>query len=177
MPAQQVPPGPHNNQRGRAGGRPNAQNARRDDENHEIEPLPENATLEQAQEYITNLQLASNNQKRQLDEITRERDQLLTNQQNKRRRTRIVDEPTADDPKYVTAGKRCLLMHQVWVAPDLFEIELDPTYTNDRRYERGEPNMQTQGDLLDILDSALALRENLLQKVHYQRIVIYSRCE
>ncbi|KAG8697280.1 hypothetical protein FRC08_006641 [Ceratobasidium sp. 394] len=81
MPAQQVPQAPPNNRPEPVGGRQNAQNARGNNNDREIGPLPENATLEQAQEYITNLQLASNNQKRQLDEITREGDQLLTNQE------------------------------------------------------------------------------------------------
>ncbi|KAG8680684.1 hypothetical protein FRC08_016108 [Ceratobasidium sp. 394] len=170
MPAQQAAQAPRNNQPERGGGPPDAQNPRGNDGNRGVEPLPENATLEQAREYITNLQLTSSNQKRQLDEVTRERDQLLTNQRNKRRRTRAVEESTPDDPKYTKAGKRCMLMHQLWVESSLFETELDPTYTNDRRYEQGEPNMQIQGNLLDVLDAALALRENLFQKVHFQNV-------
>ncbi|KAG9104483.1 hypothetical protein FRC06_002139, partial [Ceratobasidium sp. 370] len=170
MPARLPVQPQQNNGPQHAAGQPNAQNARENEANNGVEPLPENATLEQAKEYIANLQLTLSDKKRQLDEVTREKDQLLTNQRNKRRRARPADEPTPDDPKYAKAGKRCTLMHQLWVASDLFETELNPTYTDDRRYEEDEPNMQLQGDLLDVLASALTLRGDLLHKVHFQNV-------
>jgi hypothetical protein len=117
------------------------------------------------------LQLQNNNQKQQLEEITRERDKLLTSQQGKRRRARFIDEPTPEDPKYDKAGKRCTLMHLLWVSSDLFETEVDATYTEDRRYDPEEPSMKVQGNLQDALASAPSLRENLLHTVHFQSVV------
>ncbi|KAG9073863.1 hypothetical protein FRC06_011100, partial [Ceratobasidium sp. 370] len=164
MPAQQAAQAQRNNQAGQAHDQPDARGPGGGAGNGEEEVLPGNATNEQMRE------LKQNNTKRQLNEVTRERDQLLTGQQNKRRRARYVDQPTPDDPKYDKAGKRCAFMHQLWVSPDIFETELDPTYSAERRYEDGEPRMQTQGDLLDVLDSAPLLREDLLQKVHFQSV-------
>ncbi|KAG8709149.1 hypothetical protein FRC08_018509 [Ceratobasidium sp. 394] len=172
MPPRQAPQPPHNDPpRGREGP-PDAQNQGRNAPEDQHGPPPEGATEEEMRAYITRLQLEKNNMKRQLDEVTRERDHLQTNQGNKRRRARYVDEPTPDDPKYDRAGKRCTLMYQPWIAPDLFETEPNPTYSDDRRYEEGEPGMQVQGNLQDVLASAPTLRENLLHKVHFQSVFI-----
>ncbi|QRW00088.1 hypothetical protein RhiJN_28106 [Ceratobasidium sp. AG-Ba] len=156
-----------NNQADNGAGQPGAQNPHENDGiTDEEEPLPPNATPAQMRE----LQLDRTNTKRQLTDVTRERDQLLTASKSKRRRSRYVDEPTSDDPKYDKAGKRCALMRQLWVLPELFETEPDPTYTAERRYNQDEPEMNKQGDLLDLLDSAPPLRQNLLQSVHFQRV-------
>ncbi|KAG8690478.1 hypothetical protein FRC09_011964 [Ceratobasidium sp. 395] len=172
MPGQRARQAQQNDGAGGGNGQPDSQN-QGGDAGNEARPLPEGATLEQARE----LQLNATNQKRQLKEVTLERDNLLTNQQNKRRRTRHVDEPSPEDPRYLKAGKRCALAHLLWVEPALFETELDPTYTEARRYEDGEPDMQTQGDLLDTLAAAQSLRENLLQKVHFQGVFVHGSNE
>ncbi|KAG9082934.1 hypothetical protein FRC07_014063, partial [Ceratobasidium sp. 392] len=172
MPARPAAPARQNNHAGHPEGGVAGQNVQGGGVNGQDDGPREGATNQELQEYIARLQRERNNEKRQLDEVTRERDQLQTTQQNKRRRARYVDQPTPDDPKYDRAGKRCTLMHVLWVSPDLFEIELDPTYSEDRRYEEGEPAMRIQGELLDVLASAPLLRENLLHQVHFQSVFI-----
>ncbi|KAG9123765.1 hypothetical protein FRC07_014024 [Ceratobasidium sp. 392] len=166
MPPRPAAPARQNNPPGHPGGGAAGQNAQQNAAGGQDDGPPEGATPQELRE------LQRNNDKRQLEEVTRERDHLQTTQQSKRRRARYVDEPTDDDPKYDKAGKRCTLMHLLWVSSDLFEIEPDPTYSEDRRYEKGDPNMQTQGDLFDVLASAPLLRENLLHKVHFQSVLI-----
>ncbi|KAG8735229.1 hypothetical protein FRC10_010835 [Ceratobasidium sp. 414] len=134
-----------NNQPGPPEGQAVAQNVGGNTANNQGEAPPEGATCEEMRE------LEKNNQKHQLEEVTCERDQLQTAQHNKHRHARYVDKPTPKDPKYDKAGKWCVLMHMLWVSSNLFETQLDATYTEDRRYEEGKLGMQMQGELLDVL--------------------------
>ncbi|KAF8600362.1 hypothetical protein BDV93DRAFT_559494 [Ceratobasidium sp. AG-I] len=124
-----------------------------------------NGASGEAHDHHQPLDGASEEEWKALDKVTRERDQLQTNQQNKRRRSRHVDEPTPEDPKYNKAGKRCALMYLLWISSNLFETEIDATYSKARRYDENESSMQVQGDLQDVLASAPWLREDLLHKM------------
>lgn len=117
------------------------------------------------------LQLESNSQKRQLSDITQERNDLIASQGRKRRRAAPQD-PTPLDPKYQTAGKRCTLFYMLWVTPDLFELENDDSYSEEQRYLENQPEMQTQGERQDMLAS---MSEELVQSFnveqHFRKVV------
>ncbi|KAB5589637.1 hypothetical protein CTheo_6932 [Ceratobasidium theobromae] len=126
--------------RGRAGSQPRAGgDADRED------ALPdEHASLEEWKEVAIRLQLASNEHKRQLAEVTRERDELASHQsggRKRRRRRRQPSEPTPEDPKYELAGKRCALFWMLWVAPEIYTTEIEATYSDARRYDKKSPEM------------------------------------
>ncbi|KAB5587332.1 hypothetical protein CTheo_9234 [Ceratobasidium theobromae] len=59
----------------------------------------------------------------------------------------------------------------LWITPDLFEIEVDGTYSEARRYLENEPSMQTQGDRQDMLSS---MAEDMIQdfnnKEHFRKV-------
>ncbi|KAG9085857.1 hypothetical protein FRC06_003414 [Ceratobasidium sp. 370] len=174
MPARPAVPAQHVNQPGNVQGQPGAQNEGGNARNGGDEAPPAGATEQEMRDYIARLQLENTNKKHRLDEVIRQRDQLQTSQQNRRRCARYVDQPTPDDPKYDKVGKRCTLMHLLWIPSDLFETEPDATYTEDRRYEAEQPGTQTQGDLPDVLASAPLLREGLLHQAHFQSMFINS---
>ncbi|KAG8710862.1 hypothetical protein FRC09_020897 [Ceratobasidium sp. 395] len=90
--------------------------------------IPEGLTHEELRE----LQLENNDLKRQLTEVTVERDDLHNQQARKRRRARTQD-PTPDDWRYRNAGKRCALGYMLWVSNDLFEVEVGDDYTGSVR--------------------------------------------
>ncbi|QRV94456.1 hypothetical protein RhiJN_22474 [Ceratobasidium sp. AG-Ba] len=138
------------------------------EENHET------LSREQILEAYSQLQLEVIALKQECVELKRERDTLLVARSRKRRRIPQQDEPTADDVKYQLAGKRCALLYMLWVTPDLYDVEWDDSYTEDKRYSETEPGMAAQGELRDILASLdVDLMKGLVEEAHYQKIFGY----
>ncbi|CUA68689.1 hypothetical protein RSOLAG22IIIB_08059 [Rhizoctonia solani] len=122
-------------------------------------------------EFVMRLQLEVNNTKRQLTEVTKERDQLLNNQTRKRRRPAKDNNPTPQDHKYEIAGKRCALFWLLWASVDLYDVELDEDFSEATRYNENEPEKQIQGNRLDMLKSmAENLREGFIAEEHFQQV-------
>ncbi|KAG8782679.1 hypothetical protein FRC12_020568 [Ceratobasidium sp. 428] len=131
-----------------------------------------NATNAQLQELVTGLQVERTNLKRQITELTRERDDLLAAQAGRRRRRRAApQEPVPVDFKYKHAGKRCALLYMLWVTPDLHEIQIDDTYTDEMRYSNETPEMRAQGERKDML---LSMSQELIpgfnEEEHFRKV-------
>lgn len=119
----------------------------------------------------THLQLENNAHKRQLTEVTRHRDELVTAQSRKRRRA-ARDESTPLDHKYELAGKRCALFWMLWVTQDLYDIGSDEAYSDAKRYDNNEPAMQIQGEHRDVLASVPeSLVQGFIEEEHFQQVV------
>jgi hypothetical protein len=123
----------------------------------------------------TCLQLESNTRERQLTEVIREHDDLLSSQGQKRRHRVAPQEPTPLDPKYQIAGQRCTLFRMLWVTPDLYEIETDETYSEASQYLESEPAMQLQGECHDMLSSmATDLVQGFNDEEHFRKVVSHQ---
>lgn len=60
----------------------------------------------------------------------------------------------------------------LWVTPDLYEVEIDETYSEERRYQDNEPAMQIQGERQDMLSSmAEGLVQGFNDQEHYRKVV------
>ncbi|KAF8601812.1 hypothetical protein BDV93DRAFT_584877 [Ceratobasidium sp. AG-I] len=150
-----------------AGGNTPPTNAHSEDDMEQV--LDDNASLEEWKEVALQFQLENNNHKRQLAEVTRERDTLVTRGGRKRRRRRR-SEPTPEDPKYEAAGKRCALFWMLWLSPDLFAIQIEDAYSDARRYRRNSPDMQAQGERKDLLSSMSQTLADSFSEEHFQKV-------
>ncbi|KAF8596417.1 hypothetical protein BDV93DRAFT_563359 [Ceratobasidium sp. AG-I] len=134
-----------------------------------------NASPEELREIVAQLQLERVARKRQLAEVTRERDEFLMTQVRKRRRP-PPQESTPVDVKYKTAGKRCALFWVLWLTPDLFETDVDETCSEAIRYIESEPGMQIQGERQDMLSSmAEGLIQDFDDEEHFRKVHPFAR--
>ncbi|KAG9088996.1 hypothetical protein FRC07_012435, partial [Ceratobasidium sp. 392] len=126
----------------------------------------EGATSEQLRE------LEKNNNKRKIAELTKERDDYAAAQSGRQRRRRAPpQEPTPIDFKYKAAGQRCALLGMLWITPDLHEIKIDWTYSDELRYSDNNLGMRTQGERKDMLFSmAEDLVRGLDEEEHFRKV-------
>ncbi|KAG9088516.1 hypothetical protein FRC06_001989, partial [Ceratobasidium sp. 370] len=160
---------------------PGAEPRNRDDEDP---MLDDDVPVEEWKELVIQLQLEKNDQKRQIVELTRERDELETqaqaqpNGRRKHHRHHLPSEPTPEDPKYELAGKRCTLFWVLWVTPELFTITIEATYSDALRYDKKSPAMKEQGEKKDMLSS---LHESCIPafeaEEYFQKVFGWSRKE
>ncbi|KAF8600794.1 hypothetical protein BDV93DRAFT_510643 [Ceratobasidium sp. AG-I] len=141
------------------------------DEGEESDGLPNvDASLEQWKAATTQLQLSHASTKRQLADQSSELHDLYAQQGNKRTRTTRPLEATPLDPKYGDAGKRCAIMQMLWVPPGTYDLEPNPSYLPEIRYDDKKPEMRLQGEQQDILASmGSSLRQQFLELEHFQK--------
>ncbi|CAE6429087.1 unnamed protein product [Rhizoctonia solani] len=162
-----MPPRPHNN----PPNPPAQQEPTNGDEGDAGGLIDGNMTREQLIEVTMRLQLENNTNKRQLTDVTKERDQLLEGQRRKRRRAPRKDNPTPNDHKYELAGKRCALFWLLWVSADLYDVELDENFQEATRYDDNDASKQTQGERWDMLQSVPeTLRPGFVEEEHFQKL-------
>ncbi|KAG8769364.1 hypothetical protein FRC12_005002 [Ceratobasidium sp. 428] len=162
-------------------GRPNQGNRREQNEEGGAEEedefrLPaDNAPIDVWKDAATEIQIEYSNQKKELaakERIINKKDRELeqARAQGGRKRVRRRLPETLVDGKYVAAGHRCALMQMVWLADGILDIQPDPTYLPERRYNKRQPEMLLQGEQADILDAVLPvdLRSDLLKLEHFQ---------
>ncbi|KAG9084388.1 hypothetical protein FS749_005270 [Ceratobasidium sp. UAMH 11750] len=141
----------------------------RDREDEELEEPPEDASPEELREALREAQLARQEHRQAAIEKDREISKLQEQVGRKRARAERFKEKTPHDSKYADAGKRCALMRMIWIPTGMYDLEPNPAYLPELRYEKAHPEMRLQGEQADILSSmALRFREDFLKLELFQ---------
>ncbi|CAE6422612.1 unnamed protein product [Rhizoctonia solani] len=161
--------GGRNEQRRNFGGNlPNQDPDNRDHPEEEADP-PEDAPPEVLRQALREAQVARNEHRQANVEKDREISKLQDQVGRKQARAERFQEKTPQDSKYAAAGKRCALMRQLWLPTGIHDVECDPTYSPELRYDKAHPEMRLQGEKADILESMASIfREDFLKLEHFQ---------
>ncbi|KAG9085670.1 hypothetical protein FRC06_003503 [Ceratobasidium sp. 370] len=135
----------------------------------EDEDVPEDAPPEVLREALMQAQIARNEHRQANIEKDREISKLQDQIGRKKARSQRFQEKTPHDSKYADAGKRCAVMQMLWIPTGMYDLEPDPAYAPELRYDKAQPNMSLLGEQTDILASmATHLREDFLKLEHFQ---------
>ncbi|KAG9119362.1 hypothetical protein FRC07_005633 [Ceratobasidium sp. 392] len=138
-------------------------------EGSEDEFPPDDAPPEVLRNALMRAQVARNEERQANIEKDREISKLQDQVGRKKARSQRFQEKTPHNSKYADAGKRCAVMHMLWIPTGMYDLEPSPDYLPETRYDKAQPDMLLQGEQVDILSSmATHLRDDFLKLEHFQ---------